>query len=455
MSPNSEVLHLGEHQTYASSMMDSVPQLGLYFEMRTGKTMCVLDWAYWSALRGDLKSLLITCPAQLVDNWSRAIDKMLQFDNGYTEEGINLLKSITHISSFQKLYHIKKTPIKHRDGNVEYKMTHPLREEVDQYWDAMVVDEAHQIGNHSSQNCKTCLLLSKLAKRRYILTGTPFSGGGGAEDFQKLYGQLKFLDNSVWENWTDFKNRYVLSFDHWGNPRKYRKDELMELVKKYAIVCRQSDIHDLPETTDDIIRCEFTERKAYKDFQNGNLAPYNMTVANSGSIYTKLLQLCNGDVITDDGVMKFKCGKDEALRTILSGTDDKVVIFCTHTAPIDRVYDICKTFGKTAIYDGRSKDDPSLEFQNGDTKYLVAQYVCGSTGIDLFASHTMVFYEPTTSAVLLEQAKARIWKPYSDRKCGYYFLVSKGTMEEKVVQNVINGMDCPVDLLNKWAKESI
>lgn len=43
------------------------------------------------------------------------------------------------------------------------------------------------------------------------------------------------------------------------------------------------------------------------------------------------------------------------------------------------------------------------DFQDGDARYIVCQYQSGGVGIDLFASHTMVFYEPTMSALLLEQ----------------------------------------------------
>lgn len=443
---------LAEHQRFASAMMDDSPSLAIWYETGTGKTIIPEDWAYRQMLLGRLTSLLIVCPASLVGTWEASFDKMLMFE-GYTAENVQKLKNLVTIRSFQKLYKTEKVQVKHRNGQIgEIKKTH-LRPDVDRRWDAVVIDEAHCIGNHSSTQTKTCLTLGKLADRRYILTGTPVSGGGGAEDFQKLYGQLKFLDDSVWRSWTDFRERYVLSVDPWGNPSRYRAEDLRSLMKDYGIVARLADCYDMPEYTESEIPCELIEKQAYRDFQSGKLAPYGLTIENSGLVYMKLLQLCSGCVKTDNGPLSFKTTKDDVLRSIIQGTDDKVVVFCWYTASVDRVAEILRKFGPTVTFDGRSKGETWRELQSGQARYLVAQYQSGGVGIDLFASATMVLWEPCTSALLLEQTRARIYRKGQTRHCQYIYLYTPGTIEKKVLDTVRSGVEVTRDLLDKWSKE--
>lgn len=442
---------LREHQTYASNMMDNVDALAIYYEAGTGKTMCVLDWAYRNAEKGLLNSLLVICPASITGVWASAIDNMIRF-KGYTREGIARLKSMITIRSFQKTYRSETRTVAHRDGSKTKTKRIELREDIDHYWTAIVVDEAHAIGMHNSIQTKAALTLSLKADRRYILTGTPISGGGGGGDYKKLYGQLKFLDPKIWGSYSDFCKRYVTAYDIFRKPARYKADELNALMQQYAIVARLDMCEDMPEYSDVVIPIENREPAIYKKVRSGDTSDYGFEVRTGGTQYIKLLELVSGFLKADSTeIRRFNTSKTDALNTLLQSTDDKVVIFCNYRDSIDRVKEICEKKGETVVYDGRSTSDTWRDFQYGGAQYLICQYQSGGVGIDLFASHTMIFYEPTTSALLAEQARARIRRKGQTKRCIYYWLATANTIETDVVNAVRRGVDVTRSMLEGWA----
>lgn len=447
-----EKFKLRSHQLYASELMRASPQLALFYEAGTGKTMCVLDYLYNQFKNKEITNALIVCPASICSSWETAIDKMAKFE-GYTSYGISQMKKMVTIRSFQMVYCRKTKRVRHRDGTVEEVKSAPqVRDELIHPFGAIIVDESQGLGNHSSIQTQMLLKMAELSDNRYILSGTPVTGGGGGCDYSKLYGQIKFLDPDIWASYKDFCAELVTKYDFYGKPTEYRNEECEALLKGYGIVARLADCVDIPETTDvDVpvkIECqeEYNDIKAFK-----NLEKYNIDPPTGGSYLIKLLELSSGFLISKAGaVTEYPSAKLGALSTILAGTDDKVVIFCTYTRSVDRVKKVCEGFGKTVVYDGRSTTDTWREFQYGDAKYLVCHYASGGVGIDLFASHTMVFYEPSLSAMLTEQAKARIRRTGQTHPCLYYWLYSEG-VEQKVVESVRAGVDISRDLLDDWA----
>ena len=436
-------------------MMANVDRLALYYEAGTGKTMCVLDWAYNAVARGELNSLLIICPANITGVWDASIDKMIQFE-GYTVAGIQRLRSITTIRSFQKTYSTKKVTVNHRDGSTSEKRQRQVRPDVDRYWGAIVVDEAHAIGRHDSVQTKVALVLAMKADKRFILTGTPVSGGGGGGDYKKLYGQIKFLDNAIWPSWREFCSRYVTAYDIFHNPVKYREAELKKIMEDYGIVARLDMCYDMPESTDVVIPCELQEVTVYRNVRSADTEKYGFEVRTGGGQYIKLLELVSGHMRRDDGTTGlYRCDKPNALKTIIEGTDDKVVVFCKFRESIEASAKVCAEMGETVIFDGRSHTATWREFQEGTARYLICQYQSGGVGIDLFASHTMVFYEPEWSSLLVEQARARIMRKGQTSHCIYYWLSTKGTIEEDAIESVRAGVTITTDMLEMWAKKEM
>ena len=444
--------HLLAHQVYALECMKCTDNLGIFYSPGTGKTAIALSWSLDALKSGKIDNVLVICPASLVDNWALDIAEFTDFDH-VSEADVALLKDKITVVSYQKTYKMSKKEVKHRDGYTSSSKEYALRDEVDRHWGAIFVDESHKLGNHKSIQTLTCLKLAKMADNRFVMTGTPVSGSTktGGEDLQKLYGQLKFLNNGVWRNWTDFTSRFVTSWSKFYQPLAYKVEELHALMKEMAISMRLEDCYDIPETTLTKIPCKISEKKAYFDIKAGKRIDYDIEIKAAGGQYNKLLQLCSGHLITNHGTRVMNCSKDDALEEILDGTDDKVVIFCRFTASIDRVKAICeKKKLRTVVYDGRSMGPTWQIFRDGKADVIVAQYAAGGPGLNLQISSTMVMYEPCFSTLDWDQATSRIRRIGQRKVCRYLLLTTPDTIEAQVYDSVLNGISVTEDMLKRW-----
>lgn len=444
---------LASHQRYAVAVMHSVDGLGIFYDAGCGKTMCALTWLYEAMMKGEMTGALIICPAGLVGTWEYALDHVTEFE-GFDEEGKELLKSLVEIRSFQKIYHSERRLYYTKKGKEKYKRIVELREDVDRYWDAVIIDESHCIGAHDSVQTQACHLLAKLSKRRYIMTGTPVSGGGGKEDFQKLFGQIQFLEPGKWSSWTAWKEEYVLREDRWYKPSMYDVEKCRALMNEYGISARLRDCFDMPPETHSTVPCEIACRAVYKDLREKKVLKYKVDLRTAGGMWAKLRQVCSGFLLNTEGVMEIQCAKDIALGDLLDGTDEPVVIFCFYTHSIDKVEGIARKHGRNpVVYDGRSKDESWREFQFGDKDTVIVQYNAGSAGLDLFKGTKTIYYEPTLSSLALEQSMARTMRKGQTKHCTYYYLSTPHTVESEIWDSVRNGVSVTREMMDEWARE--
>lgn len=448
--------HLMQHQLTALSLMEYNNSLGLFISPGGGKTAIALTWLRDRFKDGTIDDALVICPASLVDMWYVAMDDMIGFD-GWTSEDVAMLKDRILVRSFQKTYQRISKTIDHRNGESSKAVMYKLRDDVDKKWGAVFIDESHSIGAHNSVQTRVALKIAQLTDYRYIMTGTPVSGSTKAsgEDFSKLYGQLNFLTNGrLWKNWTAFCKEAVVSFDKFYKPSRYNEPYCRNMMRQFAMAARLEDFADMPGFVENSIPCKLEAKKVYKDIQNHLLDDYDIDETVSGTSFIRLLQICSGSLKTESETMKFDTSKDDVLADILKGTNDKVVIFCNFRASIDRCAEIVKKSGKSSvIYDGRADKGDWKKFTDGSKDVIICQYQSGGAGLNLQVSHTMVFFEPTLSALLLDQARCRTYRKGQAEKCLYYFLYTPGTIETRVWKAVREGVEVTNTNLVEWAKE--
>lgn len=436
---------LMEHQEYIRALMEANESLGVFADMGTGKTLIALSFIADHLKDGSAENALIIVPASLIGNWEDNIEKMPMFE-GYDEEDVQRLKESVTLTSYSKLYR----------RNTGRRTV--LRDEVDQEWDITVLDEGHALGGHSSRQTKCCLAIAKLSHRRYLMTGTPVSGSGktGA-DWSKLYGEISFLFPGTWKNWTAFTKDCVTSYDPWFKPAGYRTEHCKKILEESGISIRLTDVVDMPERIEVEIPCELKEKKVYKDIRIGNLEPYGLDIDVSGGQYLKLLQICSGSMKRKDlDTLKLKTSKDDVLKTMLESTDEKIVVFCAFHASIDRVKEIGRKLKRKCVtFDGRvdaeQKKKAKHDFQEGDADLFIVQYQAGGMGLDLYASHIMIMFEPCFSVLNLDQARGRTFRTGQQHECRNYYLYTPKTIEEKVLHTVRSGQDVTSSMLEKWA----
>ena len=113
-----------------------------------------------------------------------------------------------------------------------------------------VVDESSAIKNRSARRTKACLKLSRLAKYRRILTGTPVTQGP-----LDLWSQMNFLDEYIFQNsFYAYRNAYCvlnrrrLSSHTFDEVIGYQRlDELQKVIEPYSYRVTKKECLDLPD----------------------------------------------------------------------------------------------------------------------------------------------------------------------------------------------------------------
>ena len=107
---------------------------------------------------------------------------------------------------------------------------------------------------------------------------------------------------------------------------------------------------------------------------------------------------------------------------------------------------------KYVTLDGDQKDKTIWRKFQTDKKIrvIVCQYQTASAGIDLFASDTIIYYEPTLRSNTLEQSRDRIHRTGQTNKCSYIHLLTKGTVEVDIYRALAGYSDFSEALFTRY-----
>lgn len=417
---------LYRHQEIALSYFRSNNYFALFAEMGTGKTLVSLYRIAELLKRGSISNYLVVAPKSALGAWERDIEK---FDSLERE----MLSNNGTLINYDRVWR------NGFDNNT---------------FDLIVLDEAHCIKNRTSNRSKAVLKMAARAKYRYLLTGTPISNG----QLENIWSLYCFLDpymfrGRIYSNifkrhmeenangnymgsYREFQDRYCV-LNRYFQPSSYiNVKELQNIINEYSYRVKKVDCLDLPEKLpDEIIKVELKEKSIYNRLHdNSALLEYEILAENPLSRMIKLRQLCSGHIKNENELLEFKTEKLDVLKEIIEGFDDskKFVVFADFKYSIKQISKLLKKLKiKYVVLDGDQKNKNIWrEFQEkADIRGIVCQYQTASSGIDLFASDTMIFYEPTLRSQILEQARDRIHRSGQKNKCSYIHLLTKGTIE--------------------------
>lgn len=405
-------MQLYDHQKLGLSYLDAHEGFGLFHEQGLGKTLTSLVHLRNLVRKGEVETALVVAPKAAMGAWWRDIEKFNPVDQ-------LLLKDVLIVVNYDLVWR---------------------REEYRKPWDCVLLDESHKIKNRTARRSKFILNLSLKSKYRYILTGTPI-GNGHLED---IWSQFAFLypyrgkrgvASQVFGTWTDFLDQYCVLDQYWKPYRYVRVDALQEVINQYSHRVTKAEALDLPEKLpDQVYDMELLEKAKYKELHHDNVvAEFDLLAENPLARMTKLRQLCSGFLNIGNGeTVEVKCEKLAALEDFLDGWEKKLVIFAEFKQSIRHISSLLRRLKiKHVILDGEQKDKAIWrQFQSDPSiRVFIGQYQSASTGIDLFAADTILYYEPTLSSNLLEQSRDRIHRIGQNQKCSYLHFITKGTVE--------------------------
>ena len=431
------MINLYRHQKIALSYLRSNNYFALFMEPRTGKTLPCLFRILDLLKSGKIEEALVVAPKSALGAWERDTELFNDLDREILRDGITLI-------NYDKVW-------RGDDKSPYYKK-----------WGCIILDEAHAIKNRTSRRSKFLLKIACSADYRYILTGSPISNGA----LEGIWSLYCFLDPYLERGYPysrifggsygKFQDRYcILNMYH--KPSSYvHVKELQEIINEHSYRVKKSECFDLPEKLpDELIKVDIVEKNLYKKLATESaLLEYEILAENPLSRLVKLRQLCSGHIKLDSGeIIEVKNEKIPILQEIIEGYEDdkKLVIFAEFKYSISKIGELLNKLKiKYVTLDGDQKNKTIWRKFQADKKIrvIVCQYQTANAGIDLYASDTIIFYEPTTRSVILEQARERTFKRGQKTTCIH--LLTRGTVEEHIYKSLKGYSDFSEKLFTEY-----
>lgn len=399
-------------------------------DMGLGKTIQVL--ALLATQKENLKPNLIVAPNSLIENWQNESVKFTK----------NVKVDLYHGSERKLLFTLNKKKVL-----VLCTTYGTLVKDIEQFkevdFNYIILDEAQKIKNATSLVNKSVRLLK--AENRLALTGTPIENS-----MHDLFSIFEFLNPSFRAIASSSRKALKLTED----PKEVSdlKSFLLDSIKPFLLRRTKEEVlKELPLKTEKIIHCEMTakQKKAYEDMRNAYKISLTKEFQENGfnkskmNVLTALLRLrqiaCHPALVDP----KYKYHESGKLNFLLEELEElynrghKVLVFSQFIEYLNLVKEklISKNF-KFNYLDGQTTKRQKLvdQFQeaSGGRIFLIS-IKAGGCGLNLTAADYCFIIDPWWNPAVEKQAIDRIHRIGQKKPVFSYKLVTKGSVEEKIL----------------------
>lgn len=401
-------------------------------QMGLGKTIQALGYL---KLNPELRPVCIVCPASLKLNWQREINKWLPGETTqilYCKEPDILFSGISIYIINYDILGIGKIIIKEGKKKTILKGGWYSRILDEKNIKIIIADEIQYISNHNAIRTKAFIEIAKETKKVIGLSGTPIKNRPS-----EFFTILNIIEPRVFPNRWNYLQTFCNPKNNgfgWTFKGITNGKELYRLIYPIMIRREKKDVlKDLPGKIKTIVPLEVNQKdfqkyeKLYQEvFQNMD----EMKALEKRGNYEKLKQ------------MAYACKRDSVLNWIdnFISTGEKLVLFSYHRAVLD---DIESKFKNISVrIDGSVNTELRQErvdqFQEDDNiKLFIGQIQAAGVGITLTSASSVAFIEFGWNPADHEQAEDRCHRIGQYECVNIYYLVAVGTIENKIVELLI------------------
>ena len=406
-------------------------------EMGLGKTLQTLAWLALARHQPDLagRPSLIVCPTSLVENW--------------VEEARRFTPTLRVMPISGSARHEKWAELANQDVVVtSYAL---LRRDIDQYvshdFACLILDEAQHIKNRSTQNAISAKRLR--AAHRLVLTGTPIENS-----VSDLWSIMDFLMPGYLGSHENFRTAYEQPIARGDREAEFAQARLRRKLHPFLLRRLKREVAtDLPPKIEKLAFCSLTadQQTVYKELLEASRRKVFDLVMKQGfqrsrmEILKTLLRLrqvcCHLELLKLQGLdSKMPSAKldlfFELLDEILDG-GHRVLVFSQFTsmlAILKRELDARQV--AYCYLDGATQERLKVvhEFNtNRKIPIFLISLKAGGTGLNLTGADTVIHYDPWWNPAVEDQATDRAYRIGQKRTVYSMKLITKGTVEEKVL----------------------
>jgi len=446
-----------------------------FMEMGTGKSKVLLDNIAMLYDKGKIDSVLIVAPKGVYKNWYDSEIPTHLAD--HIDKNVVLWKSL--ITKEQKdkldsLFEQDFTKLQIFIMNVEALSTKKGLDFAHQFLNVkkalFAVDESTTIKNPGAKRTKNILGLSKLAKYRRILTGSPVT-----KSPLDLYTQCCFLDPFLLDftSYYAFRNRYaeLRTANFSGRSVQvvtgYKNlAELAETLKSFSYRVLKDDCLDLPPKTymKRIIQLTPEQKKVYEQMKKMALATLNGKMVTTMNVITQLMRLqqitCGHFKADDDSIQNIKNNRITELMNVLEEMEGKAIIWAHWRHDIDTIVEsieerypesVMTYYGDTKTED-RQKAIKEIQNPESKVRFLVGTPQTGGYGITLTGASTMIYYSNGYDLEKRQQSEARIDRIGQKKPMTYIDIIAEDTIDEKIVKSLRKKVNIATEIMGEELK---
>jgi SNF2 family DNA or RNA helicase len=302
-----------------------------------------------------------------------------------------------------------------------------------------MLDESSLIQNETAKRSK--FILKMCPESVVLLSGTPTAG-----KYERLWSQVKLLGWNIskkafWSSYVetkwiesgDFKQEVITGYKNVEHLKK-------KLAQYGAVFMKTSEVLDLPEQIEQKIM--FKATKEYRYFIKNSYLRVNDDIELVGdNSLTKTLyarQLCG----------QYHSEKLEGFKDLVQSTEDRLIVFYNFTAEYLQLVQIADELGRPqSVINGNQRQ--LLNYENCDNSITFIQYQAGAMGGNFQKANKIVYFSLPLgkgSCDLWEQSKKRIHRIGQSSPCFYYYLLVKGSIEEKNLAALQEGKELTDEL---------
>ena len=419
------------HQEQALTLTDTFNRCAYYLDMGLGKTFVGAEKLYLL----NNKVNLVICQKSKIDDWVQHFkeyypeyhvlnlmkkSEAITFRNELAVKGKELIGVVNYETAFRRDWLLKPTDF------------------------TLMLDESSLISNENAKRSKFILKMNP--ESVVLLSGTPTAG-----KYEKLWSQVRLLGwdiekKTFWNSYVDtqwiengdgYKQEVIVGYKHVEHLKK-------KLAQFGAVFMKTNEVMNLPEQIEQMVFVKST--KDYRYFmKHSYLQLADDTELVGDNSLTKMLyarQLCG----------QFHKEKLEAFKDLVESTEDRLIVFYNFTAELEVMKEIAAELERPVSV-VRGGEDDRTAYEESDNSITFIQYQAGAMGGNFQKANKMIYFTLPLgkgSCDLWEQSKKRIHRIGQSNTCFYYYLLVKGSIEERNLQMLKVGKDLTDDLFKKY-----
>lgn len=375
---------------------------------------------------------LVVCPASLLGNWQREIERFapgvpVRRFHGPARD----LRSVTAGEFVLTTYGTMRLDAERLTGVP---------------WGMVVADEAQHVKNPYAATARA--LRSIDARARVALTGTPVEN-----NLTELWAILDWTTPGLLGRLAAFRTRYAQPVEGGRDPAA--ADRLSRLVRPFLLRRRKSDPGVAPELppkteTDHAVPLTGEQAGLYEALVRETLERISTAdgMARRGLIVrllTGLKQICNHPaqfLKEDDPALTGRSGKlellDELLDTILA-EGSGVLVFTQYVRMARLLERHLSARGVPSLFLHGGTPVPAREemvrrFQDGEVPVFLLSLKAAGTGLNLTRAEHVVHYDRWWNPAVEAQATDRAYRIGQTRPVQVHRLIAEGTVEDRIAE---------------------